>query len=289
MGPRSSEFRLNPTIMLLLLLAASLATASAPAVGQEPSVSNSELLQKIVERMTASLFENRAKVKSYTVTRAYTLYGKDVQNPRGRVLARVSFLPPDQKSYDIAESSGGMGEKVVRRVLEHEVEVAKDPDSALMIPRNYSFDLLREENFQGRHCYVLKAIPRRDDKKLIRAEVWVDSSTFEIRHVEGEPARNPSFWVKDVHITLEFGEVAGMWLQTATHASAHIRFAGDYSMYSRDLSYETAPTIASGGETDSTAAERAHGAAAGDKPSRRTHTMQRSAPFLADHTGWNER
>jgi hypothetical protein len=286
MGPPSSDFRRNWTQMLLFLLAAGLATAPAPAAGQEPSVANSELLQKIVERMTASLLENRARIKSYTVTRAYMLYGKDAENPRSRVLARISFLPPDQKSYDISESSGGMGEKVVRRVLEHEVEVAKDPVSAMMIPRNYNFELLREEYFRGRHCYVLKAVPRREDKKLIRAEVWVDSSTYEIRHVEGEPTRNPSFWIRDVHISLDFGDVAGMWLQTATHASAHIRFAGDYSMYSRDLSYETVPAIASNGERETAASEKTAVSLTG-KPARRARSPQRSAPFLADHNGWN--
>jgi hypothetical protein len=43
--------------------------------------------------------------------------------------------------------------------------------------------------------------------------------------------------VKDVHLVLEFGEVAGMWLQTETLALAHLRFGGEYKLTSQDIGY----------------------------------------------------
>jgi hypothetical protein len=44
--------------------------------------------------------------------------------------------------------------------------------------------------------------------------------------------------VKDVHLVLEFGEIAGMWMQTQTLALAHLRFGGEYTITSRDLGYD---------------------------------------------------
>jgi hypothetical protein len=76
--------------------------------------------------------------------------------------------------------------------------------------------------------------------------MWVDKNSYHILRLEGEPAKSPSFWVKDVHLVLEFGEVAGMWLQTQTLALAHLRFGGEYKLTSQDLGYNVSRSTAVG-------------------------------------------
>lgn len=237
--PRAQSTSLSITLMLLLAVWMSL-PASAQS-NAEAFPTNSELLNNIVQRMTEAQLQNRAHIRPYSVTRDYVVYGHDADNPKGHVLARIDFLPPNQKSYNIAESTGGMQEKVVRRILEHEVEVTKDPANTYLTPHNYDFEMVGEEQLGGRRCYLLKTHPKRSDKDLLKATVWVDANTYKIMRLEGEPNKAPSFWVKDVHIILDFGEVSGMWLQTASHAIAHVRFAGNYNLYSRDVRYQTAP------------------------------------------------
>ena len=97
--------------------------------------------------------------------------------------------------------------------------------------------LLGEETLDGQRCFVLSMDPRREEKDLLRGKLWVDAETYNIRRVEGTPAKNPSWWLHDLHIFMSFAEVDGMWLRTFTHAVANVRFKGKYVMESRDLEY----------------------------------------------------
>ncbi len=274
-----------PAIILLLVATGYLRMPKCAA--EENPASTPDLLPMIVQRMTQRIQENHLNIRPYTVTRAYTLYRHDESVPKTEVVARVNFLPPNQKSYDIAQTSGGMGEKVIRKVLEHEVEVAKDPQSAMMTAQNYDFSLVQQVYFQGHHCYVLHAAPKRDDKSLIKANVWVDSKSFDILHVEGEPVRSPSFWLKDLHVAFDFGEVAGMWMQTAVQATARVRFAGDYKMHAQDLSLEIVPAVAALHVSKNASGEQTTELAS-TKSARRMRTRHSSPPVLADSI-WGSR
>jgi hypothetical protein len=288
--------RSNSTSMSLILLLLLVACVQLPATAQEEKSSvNSELLNRIIQHMEEAQLQNRAQVRPYSVTRDYLLYGNDPEHIKGHIVAKVNFLPPNQKSYDIAESTGGFQEKVVRRVLDHEVDVTRDPQDTYLTSRNYDFQLLGEQQLNGRRCYLLRSHPKRSDKNLMKANLWVDAESFRILRLEGEPNKSPSFWVKDVHITLDFGDVSGMWLQTHTQATARVRFAGDYKMYSRDMRYETAPVVASASahststpstNTPATAAPvitpgRSTVLTANAVPVRRTRTVRHTVPLLA--------
>ena len=69
-------------------------------------------------------------------------------------------------------------------------------------------------------------------------DVWVDASTYLPRRFEGELAKAPSWWVRDVRVAFIYGKVGGMWLQTASEASANVRILGRSTMVSRDVSYK---------------------------------------------------
>jgi hypothetical protein len=61
-----------------------------------------------------------------------------------------------------------------------------------------------------------------------------------LHRLDGEPARSPSWWLRDPHITFSYGDVKGMWLQTASEFTTHVRVFGVHTMISRDVKYETA-------------------------------------------------
>jgi hypothetical protein len=203
--------------------------------------SSSPTLETIVLRLEQAQTKIRAQQQWYTVTREYELFNGESGNPASRVLVRVDFQPPNTKTFEIERAQGsGQGEKIVRKVLEHEQAAARDQDSHEISSRNYNFRLIRSDVTQGRLCYVLQLIPKRDEKNSIRGEAWVDAKTYLIRHVDGELAKSPSWWVKDVHVTLEYGPMAGVWVQTAMHAVAHVRFLGEHILLARDLDCFTA-------------------------------------------------
>ena len=190
----------------------------------------------IVDRMLRAQQENKARVRPFTVKRGYLLLDKQDQQ-KAHVVANITVLPPDSKQYNIESSSGGMGEKVLRDVLSKETESARDAQRKELSLQNYDFKLLGEEILDGQRCFLVSMNPRREEKDLLRGKLWVDAETYNIRRVEGTPAKNPSWWLHNLHILMSFAEVDGMWLRTFTHAVADVRFKGKYVMESRDLEY----------------------------------------------------
>ncbi|HXF13146.1 MAG TPA: hypothetical protein VN517_08325 [Terriglobales bacterium] len=42
-------------------------------------------------------------------------------------------------------------------------------------------------------------------------QVITEAKTYHIRQIFGVPVKSPSFWIKDLHITVQFAAVNGMW------------------------------------------------------------------------------
>ncbi len=235
------ETRKSPFVVSWLSLLA-LAPGMACAADGLPSVEN------VITRMAQARLENRARLRPYTVTRNYKLIGKEQQTPRSEVIAELSFIPPDAKQFVIREATGmGLGERIVRQMLEHETAIVKNYGSTDMSPANYEFRWAGEQVWEGHPCYVLEMIPRRKDKILLRGKIWVDATTYLLRRTEGEPGRAPSWWLRDSRIVLIYGDVAGMWLQTSSESTAEVRFLGTHTMISQDVKYKTGEVVAATG------------------------------------------
>lgn len=227
--------------LLVLYLAAGMASASAQTGSAAPTA------ETIIARMAQARSENRARFRPYVVTRNYNLFGTDENETKSQVTATVAFVPPDSKKYTIQEASGGrLGQMIVRRILASEVEITKDYASTDLSQENYGFRFTREEDLSGHRCYVLELLPRRKDKHLLRGNVWVDAHTYLLRRFEGQPAKNPSWWVRDVQVALAYGNVGGMWLQTASKSTAKARILGPYTVVSRDVTYQISEPTATG-------------------------------------------
>jgi len=242
----SSRYQSNLTMAMSAALLLVLLFSNANASGTDLSNLSAEHpdISTLVTRIVEAQLENRAKSKPYSVTREYKVFGTDADRPRTEVLAQVNFLPPNVKSYGIDQSTGGMGEKVIRRILDHEVDAARDPKLMMINDTNYDFAFAGAGAIGHVPCYKLEITPKHDRKELLNAVIWVDKDSYRILRIEGEPSKSPSFWVKDVHLVLQFAEVSGMWLQTTTEAMARMRFGGEYKIVSRDVNYDVAQTVA---------------------------------------------
>jgi len=227
--------------MLFLSLVAVVSRASAQTGSPVPA------LEAIIARMAQARVENRARFRHYVVTRDYKLFGKERQNTKSQVTAEVTFVPPDSKKYAIQQSNGTrLGERIVRRMLESEAEIAKDYSSNDISPVNYDLRFIREENVGGQRCYVLELLPKRKDKNLVRGNIWVDARTYLLHRTEGQPAKRPSWWLRDVHLVFLYGDVEGMWLQTVSEATATVRILGQHTIVSQDVKYNVDELVAAG-------------------------------------------
>jgi len=193
----------------------------------------------IVARMVAVLQECRMRSHAFTVRRDYQLFDKKWES-KAQVVARISFVPPDQSRYEIESSRGGLGERILRDMLDQEMEALQGVNRNELSTQNYDFWLAGEETVDGRRCHVLALRPKREDRYLLRGRAWVDAETFLLLRVEGEPVKSPSWWIRDVHVTMRFADVDGTWMRTLTHAVANVRFKGRYVMESRNLEHPSA-------------------------------------------------
>lgn len=196
-------------------------------------------LEGILAGMAQARMENQARFRSYIVTRDYKLFGKERAKTKSQVSADISFVPPGTKTYVIQRTNGaGFGATIVRRMLTSEVEIAKDYASTDFSQDNYDFRFILEENAGGRRCYVLELLPKRKAKNLLRGKIWVDADTYLPQRIEGVPVKTPSWWLRRLRIELRYGEVGGMWLQTALEATATVRVLGPHAMVSHDVKYQ---------------------------------------------------
>ena len=228
------------------------AIAVIPAWGQVPAPHRQQVptgapasrqvidLQGIVTNLEKAQLENREHYQAYTLVRDYKLFsGKDHQ-AQSDVVARVRFVPPNKKTFTIDKVNGASrGEKIVRKILEHEVQTtAQDHGASVLNRENYNFVLLGMAAVDGHRCYLLQMQPKHKREDLVEGRGWIDAETYLPRLIDGDLAKNPSWWLKRVHLTLSFADVGGMWLQTGTRAVADVRIFGQHILTSRELNYE---------------------------------------------------
>ena len=203
-------------------------------------------LNLILQRMEDILHRDPAQSLPYEVTREYKVFRGFNTQYTSEVLAQIDFVPPDVKTYKILQTRGNSsGERMVRAILDGEIESSQQKHSREISRANYDFVLLRRQDFGVVPEYVLGIFPKRKEKYLLLGQIWVDASTFRIRRIEGVPARSPSFWLKDIHITLQFAQLGNMWVPVTFDGIATVRFLGQYTLAGLNtrssLSIATAP------------------------------------------------
>ncbi len=195
-------------------------------------------LETILARMSYAEIQKQTHRRPYSVTREYELFGQNHSKVKSRVIASITFRPPDSRTYTVRQAEGStLGEMIVRRVLGREASIAKGMGSSDINQDNYSFRFIRQEIVSGHCSYVLQMLPRRKDRNLLHGTIWVDATTYLICRVEGEPVRNPSWWVRNVRIVLIYADVGGMWLPTSSEYTAMVRVLGPSMMIGHDLRY----------------------------------------------------
>ena len=219
--------------------------ASSAQVNSPTAEIKSPDLNLILQRLEDIQHQDPAQFRPYEVTREYKVFRGYSTQPTSEVMAQINFVPPDVKTYKIVKATGkSQGEKMVRELLDRETDSAKKGKSSEISRANYDFVFLRRENFGVVPEYVLGIVPKRKDKYLLLGQIWVDASTFRIRRIEGVPAKSPSFWLKNIHITLQFAELGGMWVPVTFDAVATVRLLGQYTLAGLTIRSSESPPAA---------------------------------------------
>jgi hypothetical protein len=192
--------------------------------------------QQIVDRMLRADKDRVAALAGYTGVRKYHFENKRV-NKRAEMTVRMKCDNAGVKTFTIVDESGPgvIRNRILRKMIEAEAEASQkgEREQTLIIPANYDFNLVGTESSEGRSSYVLEISPKTKNKFLIRGRIWVDSDDFAITRVEGQPAKNPSFWIHRVDVAQRYSRVGRFWLPVMNESKADARIFG-----STDVSIE---------------------------------------------------
>lgn len=183
----------------------------------------------VVAEMTVLDDQRQEALRDYTAVRRYVLENAH-HHKRAEMLVKVSCLGDGSKQFEtLSETGWGAARShVFPRLLESESEASR-PDireRSRITPGNYSFQMLGKESINERPAYVIAIAPKTQNKYLIRGRIWVDLEDYAIVRIEGEPAKNPSFWIKSVHFVHNYAKNGPIWLPVSDRSVTDARFIG---------------------------------------------------------------
>ena len=230
-------FRPGFLTLAIALSAATIASAQTGSDSLPPA-------DDVVARMMQLDAQRQSELTGYTAVRHYAAVNK---NRRAEMLVRVTCDDSGAKQFSILseEGSGSIRKHVFHKLLSEETEASRHGtrNSTRLIPANYDFQVVGQETLETGLAYVLAVSPKTANKYLIEGKIWVDTNDYSIVRIEGQPARNPSFWVRNVHFVHTYEKVGPFWFASATHTKSEIRIFGSSELNIENSDYSLNPPV----------------------------------------------
>ena len=211
----------------LLLLAGQPRIAAQPLPGM--AVAPPIPIEQILQRLSENDRTRARNLAHYTSTRTYRLHNLRFDKT-AEMTVLLTYRAPGSKAFTVLSESGPrvLCHRVLRRMIESEADASTEGQKRLsqLTTENYDFQFSRLDRDHGRPVYVLAALPKTKSKYLMRGEVWVDTADFAISRIAGQPARNPSFWIRDSSFVYQYEKVQSFWLPVSMQSDADARVFG---------------------------------------------------------------
>jgi outer membrane lipoprotein-sorting protein len=227
---------IKKAIVALTLAVSAARIASAQTSDQLTSTND------VVTKMIQSDAVRQSQMTGYTALRHYVAVNK---KRRAEMLVRVASDRNGSKQFSIVseEGSHAIRNHVFYKLLSEETEASRDGtrNGTRLTPANYDFQSMGQEKLETGPAYVLRVTPKTANKYLIDGKIWVDANDYSIVRVEGQPARNPSFWVRSVHFVHTYQKIRQFWLASSTVTKSEIRIFGDSELTIENSDYTLNP------------------------------------------------
>jgi outer membrane lipoprotein-sorting protein len=222
----------------LLLLGWNLAAVcqpipQGPAAGDPaPSAQNAPLpVEQVARNLQERNAQRAAALHEFNGTRVYRMQYRGFPSDRdAEMVVNVTYRAPNSKEFSVVSQSGSklIIDRVFKKLLEGEQEAANEENrrNTTLTTDNYDFTSAGYENTPDGARYVLNLLPKTKNKYLYRGKIWVDAKDFAVVRIEGEPAKNPSFWIKKTEVRHRYVKVNDFWLPAENHTESVIRLGG---------------------------------------------------------------
>lgn len=226
MEKRTAGLVLAIALMLVMSGAAQQTAPSSTTTGT-PALS----VQDVVKNLTQRNLERRQALRQFQGTRVYRMEYRGFPSDReAEMTVQMNYSSPNKKEFTVVSQSGSkfVINRVFMKLLEGEQEAANEENQrqTALSDENYDFQMEGFENAPSGGTYVLRVSPKNKSKFLYRGKIWVDAKDFAVTRIEGEPAKNPSFWIKKTEVAHKYTKVGDFWLPEENHTESQIRMGG---------------------------------------------------------------
>ena len=218
--------------MLCATLAICQALAPEHAIAGTPYSSSTPLtVDQVVEKLQERNAERAAALDQYKATRVYRMQYRGFPSARdAEMVVNVDYHAPNSKQFQVVSQTGSkfIIDRVFNKLLDGEQEASNEENRrhTALSTENYDFTLAGYESTPGGAQYVLNLLPKTKNKFLYRGQIWVDAKDFAVVRIKGEPAKNPSFWIKKTDVEHKYVKVNNFWLPSENHTESVIRLGG---------------------------------------------------------------
>jgi hypothetical protein len=208
-------------------LAATAQSSNMLAIEPRTALTAEQVVNNLIGRNLA-----RAQgLSAYQGTRIYRLeYQGFPGSKSAEMVVDVRYQSPGTKEFTIRSEAGSklLIERVFKKLLQSEKEALTEENArrTTLNRDNYKFAQIGYESTPTGALYVLSVEPRTKNKFLYRGRIWVDAEDFAVVRLQGEPAKNPSFWTKDTKIEEIYAKVSDFWFPTSNRSTTSIRLGG---------------------------------------------------------------
>ena len=194
---------------------------------------------EIIERMLPRNQERLATLERYESERTYRVeYTGTGGEHHAEVHVHAEYMAPDQKRLTVVSQSGSklLYEKVLRRLVESEQEATAQSTRMQMTlgPKNYDVELLGEETLPMPdgpiRTWILRVTPKVINKFTYRGSIWVSEDDYALVKIQGEPAKNPSWWINRAKFESTYLRRGHLWLPSKITSSSHVRIGGEATL-----------------------------------------------------------
>lgn len=205
--------------------------AQGPASSLNSAPSGSLSADQVAKKLQEKNAQRATALRQFNGTRIYRMHYIGFPSDReAEMVVHVSYRSPDSKTFSVISQSGSkiILDRVFKKLLEGEQEASNEENrrSTALTAENYDFSSAGYENTADGSQYILNLSPRTKNKYLYRGKIWVDAKDFAVVRIEGEPARNPSFWIKKTEVRHKYIKVNDFWLPAENHTESVIRLGG---------------------------------------------------------------
>jgi hypothetical protein len=251
-SPNRAKGHPNPMKMsrtlfcLLALCVVSAAQQSIPGLAENAAPAENITVAQIVARLTENNNRRQRELQSYVSQREYhLLYTGFPGKHEADLVVEMKYQSPDSKQYTVISESGphAIVNRVFKKLLETEQAAADQRSQAgtALTDQNYMFELLGEEDIDGRPAYVMHVEPKTENHLLYRGRVWIDAADFALCKIDAEPAKRPSVWISKVQVHHTYRKVGDFWLPAQNESDTEVRIGGHAKLSINYGEYKVVP------------------------------------------------